>query len=303
LKLDKLIKDSKLVERLDKLDPDTASGARNDGINYWRGKKIITLAEWNRKIGRNGKALLKDIEDHRIKEALQYFPDNYEDSLFPMNISKELMGVANKWYNQYIELMKFRNNSKCGRWICSDCLLCPDNENNGKNVGISKFIANAIEGDADEEEEEEGEYNNSNFDTPTTIESLYPCSVLNRFKCPYEREDRRKKQKYQQQSSKGEEEEEDLDSFDVDYLFKLASVSSAVESALIIARKENSLVPIKNVVDIYNALTDRERFDKLLQQGLDEEHLKYKDGVVEFFMSIKDKVRIEDLTFFNPTNT
>ncbi|HEY9406902.1 MAG TPA: hypothetical protein VIP53_05600 [Nitrososphaera sp.] len=38
--------------------------------------------------------------------------------------------------------------------------------------------------------------------------------------------------------------------------------------------------------------------DAILQQGLDEEHQKYKDDIVEFFMSIKDKVRIEDLTFY-----
>jgi hypothetical protein len=42
-------------------------------------------------------------------------------------------------------------------------------------------------------------------------------------------------------------------------------------------------------------LTDRDTFDKVLEQGLKEEHMKYKDHIVEFFMSIKDKVRIEDL--------
>lgn len=48
---------------------------------------------------------------------------------------------------------------------------------------------------------------------------------------------------------------------------------------------------------MYKALTDRETLDAILQQGLDEEHQKYKDKIVEFFMSIKDKVRIDDLTF------
>jgi hypothetical protein len=82
----------------------------------------------------------------------------------------------------------------------------------------------------------------------------------------------------------------------------LATVSCIVESALIKARKVNSIVPIKNADDIYNALTDRERFDKLLQQGLGGEHLKHKDEIVEFFMSIKDYVRMEDLTFYNPSD-
>jgi hypothetical protein len=34
------------------------------------------------------------------------------------------------------------------------------------------------------------------------------------------------------------------------------------------------------------------------QLGLDEVPQKYKDEIVEFFMSIKDKVRIKDLTFY-----
>lgn len=36
-------------------------------------------------------------------------------------------------------------------------------------------------------------------------------------------------------------------------------------------------------------LTDRETFDVIMQQGLDEEHQKGKDKVVEFFMDIKTK--------------
>jgi hypothetical protein len=71
-----------------------------------------------------------------------------------------------------------------------------------------------------------------------------------------------------------------------------------VELAFATAEKDTSKIQIKNRQDVYNALTDRETFDKLLQQGLDEEHQKYKDEIVEFFMGIKDKVRIEDLTFY-----
>ena len=81
----------------------------------------------------------------------------------------------------------------------------------------------------------------------------------------------------------------------------MSAYSYRIELAFIEARKEKSIIPIKNVEDIYNALTDRERLDKLLQQGL-KEQLKYKDEIVEFFMSIKDRVRMEDLTFYKPTD-
>ena len=64
--------------------------------------------------------------------------------------------------------------------------------------------------------------------------------------------------------------------------------------------KRLSKVPIRNVQDIYNALKDRETFDKLLQQGLDEKYQQYKNELIDFFMSIKDKIRIEDLLLYEP---
>jgi hypothetical protein len=302
LKLDKLINDSKLVERLDKLDPDNASGSKNNGINYWKGKKIVSMAEWKKKIGRNDKPFQEGREDQRIKEALQYFPDDYEKSLFTFVVPLELKEAGDKWYNQYLELMQFRNNLKCSRLLCFGCLLCPDKEKSGKLVGISRLIVKAIEVDSEEEEEED-----DNSNSTTTTPPLYPCPVLNRFKCPYDRKDMKEKQKYQQHLVRNEEEvkeeKEDSNSYDVDYLFLLSDYSFRLESAFIKAKKEESVVPIKNVEDIYVALTDRETLDKLLQQELGEEQLEYKDEIVEFFMSIKDTIRMEDLAYHKPTDT
>jgi hypothetical protein len=61
------------------------------------------------------------------------------------------------------------------------------------------------------------------------------------------------------------------------------------------AENKDSKIQIRTVQDTYHALTDRYTLDKVLQQGLDEENLQYKDQIVKFFMGIKDKVRIEDL--------
>jgi hypothetical protein len=257
LKLDKLIKDSKLVERLDKLDPDNASESKNDGIRFWKGKKIITLAEWKKKIAKSDKAYQRGIGDQNIKESFQYFPDDYEKSLFHLVVPEELMEVVKKWHNQYLELMQFRNNPRCGRSLCFNCLLCPDKENSGKYVGISRLVARAIEDDNQEEEEED-----SNSNTSTTTHSLYPCSVLNRFNCPYDRKEETKRKnnsKPQQQERNDDADDEELNSSDVDYLFLLSAYSFRAESAFIKARKEKStVVPIKSVEDIYHALTNRE---------------------------------------------
>jgi len=298
LKLDKLIKDNKLVERLDKVDPDNASGSKNDGINYWKGKKIVTLADWKRKLVRGGKPFQKGTEeDQRIKEALQFFPDDYEKSVLAFVVPQELKEARNKWCHQYLELMYFRENLKCSRLFCYNCLLCPDKEKSGRYVGISRLVARAIEVNNDDEDD----MNNNNSKSPRTS-SLYPCSVLNIFKCPYDSDLNSKKPKRQQQKRKKEGAEKDSNSYDIDDLFLFSAYARRVESAFIKAIKEKSTVPIMNVEDIYNALTDRKTLDKLLQQGLDEKNLEYRDEIVEFFMSIKDRVRMEDLTFYKPTD-
>ena len=112
--------------------------------------------------------------------------------------------------------------------------------------------------------------------------SIYPCPIQNRFECPYY----------------NKEEEEETKSIDIEQLFQLSEIAFLVELAFATAKKDTSKIQIKNVQDVYNVLTDRETFDKLLQQGLDEEYQKYKDEIVEFFMGIRDKVRIEDLAFY-----
>jgi hypothetical protein len=112
--------------------------------------------------------------------------------------------------------------------------------------------------------------------------SIYPCPIQNRFECPYDNK-----------------QEAEAKSIDVDQLFQLSEIAFLVELAFATAQeKDTSKIPIKNRQDVYNALTDRNKFDKLLQQGLDKEHQKYKNEIVEFFVNIKDKVRMEDLTFY-----
>jgi hypothetical protein len=258
LNLDKSIINNKLFERLDKLCADASDKSNSDGINYWKGKKIVSLAEW-RKIANYNKAFQKGMEHQRTKEALQYFPDDYSSWLFPLGVQEELIEETNKWYLDYIELMQYRKNPKYGKTKCFKCLLSTDREEAAIFLGINKVVARAL--------------------SP----SIYPCPIQNRFECPYD----------------NKEEEEETKSIDIGQLFQLSEIAFIVELAFAKAEKEDtSKIQIKNRQDVYRALTDRETFDKLLQQGLDEEHQKYKDKIVDFFMGIKDKVRVEDLTFY-----
>jgi hypothetical protein len=262
LNLDKLLNSNNLIQRLGKLYPNISS--KNDGINYWKGKKIVSLAEW-RRIANSNKAFQKGIEYQNTKEALQYFPDDYYSKwpLFPLGVQEELKKEANKWYLQYLELMQYRKNPNYGKTKCYNCLLSTSREEAAIFIGINKVVARALE-----------DNNKSSF---------YPCPIQNRFECPYDNK---------------QEQEEAKSIIDVDKLFQLSEIAFLVELAFATAEEDTSKIQIKNRQDVYRALTDREIFDKLLQQGLDEEHQKHKDEIVEFFMSIKDKVRLEDLTFY-----
>ena len=262
MNLDKSIINNKLFQRLDKLYPETTiNNKNNDGINYWKGKKIVSLAEW-RKIANSNKAFQKGIEHQNTKEALQYFPDDYSEWLFPLGVQEELREAANEWFLQYIDLMQYRKNPKYGKTKCFKCLLSTDREEAAIFLGINKVVARGLSEDANS--------------------SIYPCPIQNRFGCPYEKK----------------KEENEKQKFDVDYLFQLSEIAFLVELAFAEAEKDTSKIQIKNVEDVYNALTDRETLDAILQRELDEGNEKYKDNIVELFMSIKDKVRIEDLRFY-----
>ncbi len=67
---------------------------------------------------------------------------------------------------------------------------------------------------------------------------------------------------------------------DVDYLFHLSEFAFAVELALVKAQEEGSVFRIKSAADAYQALTNIETLEKVLQQGLKEEHMQYKDKIV-----------------------
>ncbi|MFZ0568099.1 MAG: hypothetical protein WAM22_08850 [Nitrososphaeraceae archaeon] len=119
-------------------------------------------------------------------------------------------------------------------------------------------------------------------------ESVYPCKVLNRFVCPYDK-------KIVVEGEDMAKDNNRIEKPNVDYLFYLSELAFAVELALAKAQEEDSVFRIRSAADAYQALTNRETLEMALQQGLKEEHRRYKDEIVRFFMNMKDRVRLEDL--------
>ena len=252
---------SKRIERFDSFN-----GDGNDS-NHWRGKEIIPLNEW--------------IQLRGTPYALEYFPDDFDrfQTFLTESELKDGDDRTRKWYSDYLDLMEVRRNPNYGRTKCFHCLLSPDGDD-PIFIGINRLVAKGLEKD------------NDNKNTPIQ----YPCSVVNRFECPYE---------------KGKKSDA---RFNVEDLYELANMAFAVEISLAVARKDTSSIQIKNKQDLYQVLTNREMFDMVLEQGLDyvlsdketfDDTSKFdqlqkenRDKIVDYFMNIKDKIKLEELRFY-----
>lgn len=160
---------NKLSERLNALYPDVS----NNGPGYWKGRGIIPTNQWIEITNTVSKTTGK----YCVKEALHYFPDSYIQYVFPFGIPKHLQDEANKWYSDYLELMEHIKDPEYGSTKCYECLLCPHRDESALLIGIHKVIARGLE-----QEKKEGEEEVQNA-TP-----IYPCPVINRFECPYDKE-------------------------------------------------------------------------------------------------------------------
>jgi hypothetical protein len=223
---------------------------------YWKGKKIVSLDQWYQ---------IK--EDYGLKAALQFFPNDYRygfgctfDDIEDTAIKQE----ADQWYSDYVKLMEYDKNTEYGKTKCFRCLLSPDRENAGIFIGMNKVMSRALECDG---------------------ASIYPCNVLNRFACPYDK----KSNNYTDDNTKKP---------DVNYLFHLSELAFAVELVLAKAQEEDSVFRIKSTKDVYHVLTDKETLEKVLQQGLKDEHKRYKDEIVEFLLNMKNRTKVNDLTLY-----
>jgi hypothetical protein len=250
---------SKRIERFDSFDSDG-----NDS-NYWRGKEIIPLNDWIQ-LG--------------TPYALEYFPDDFDKFQTFQTESEPKNGddQTRKWYSDYLDLMEHKRNSSHGRAKCFHCLLSPDRDD-PIFIGINRLMAKGLE-----EYESKG--------TPIS----YPCHVVNRFECPYE---------------KGKSSNT---IFSVEDLFDLANTGFAIEIAFAVARKDTSSVQIKSKQELYQALTNREMLDRVLEQGLNyilydketfDNNSKFeqlqigkRDKIINYFINIKDKIKLDELRFY-----
>jgi predicted transcriptional regulator len=179
-----------------------------------------------------------------------------------------------KWNSDYLELMEYTKNPNYGKLKCFHCLLSPTGDD-PIFIGINRLVSKGL---IDGEQEEE--------------HILYPCQVVNRFQCPYERTNVKKVVN---------------SAFDVEVLFKLEKMAFVVEIALAKARKEDSRIRVRNREELLHALTDKKTLAKILEQGtqaheVSEDIRTYlaenHDYILDYFIKIKDEVNMEELRFY-----
>lgn len=251
MKLERSI--NNLAKKLDRLDPIKAS-INKTNLSYWKNKPIISLGEWIK---------LRD-----TPFALDYFPDDFDQVLTHIAENGTEEGkereVEKKWDLDFIELMEHTKNPNYGKLKCFHCLLSPARDD-PIFIGINRLLAKGL--------------TSSTHNPPQ-----YPCEVVDRFQCPYEKTNVKRTMN---------------SALDVEDLFKLEEMSFAVEISLAKARKEDSRIRIKNKKELFHALTDEEILAKMLEQGSEAPEVgeyirtylaKNHDYILDYFMKIKDKV-------------
>lgn len=249
-----------LAKKLDRLDPIKAS-INKINLSYWKNKPIIQLDEW--------------MKFRDTPYTLDYFPDDFDRLLTHFSedeLKEQKREDVIKWNSDYQELMEYTKNPNYGKFKCFHCLLSPDGDD-PIFIGINKLVAKGL--------------SNGKHDP-----SKYPCEVVDRFQCPYERTNVKRAMN---------------SAFDVEDPFKLEEMAFAVEISLAKARKEDSKIRIRNKEELLQALTDKETITKILEQGAEAPEVseyvrtylvENRDLVPNHFMNIKDKVNSEELRFF-----
>lgn len=318
-----------LTKKLYKLYPLTSDDIikKNDGIYYWKGKKIISIKEWNELYDKN--SISKDNYKNILvsRKPLQYFPDDYNDSIFSFEVADDLKLEAKQWDSQYFELLEFRKNSTLGRKKCSKCLLSASLDDPIFD-GIERVFARIVSNHC------------------KTDQIRYPCKVMNIFECPFvSKNDNDKNREESKYPYKREE------------LFALQRIAFAIEltiSHFLEITRNNEIIyqvdfendrvqeshtncygepqnwgwknnikqelskvkpilniKIRNKHDIYNILINREKLEYLLEEynqnqeegGLSVEQQIVKDNrdiILDFTLNNKDSIKVEDLKVSEP---
>jgi hypothetical protein len=309
------------------------------------------LSEW-KKIANTSYAFGHGVEHLRTKVAFKYLPDDYSVHLFLLGIPGNAREEAEKWLSDYLDLMEFKKNANYGKTKCSGCLLNPEMERSTIFNGFSRIVAKGLvviaaveeQEEAGQENVREGKREENRDETTQTLEIQgetmdeddkkliarsvpYPCSVYNRFECPYEKDKVKEGENanfdvdtlfyldevvvfpmeqafgrmasicanngyvYEADFVNGKVKEQDFDYYGNPFPY-----STEYESEEGLCKVQRlAKIRDRDATEMNNVLINENQLAVFLEEGLNPEHLQYKDQIIRFFTYMRDRISIEDL--------
>ena len=262
---------------------------------FWKGKKIISIEEWNKKKNNISKT----------EYLLNCLPEDYVEMPFNRIIDYGHYEVKiEEWRKDYHEYMEELKSPGYGERWCRSCILHPY-----PHPAMPKSIREIILKAFDDKE--------------------YPCSVVNKFKCPYGQF---------QENSKNElinaenvchnlslalmNAEDQTKRFDAQYrridfegeAKKILGIDNEIENQPYytdeIKHLKSLKLPLRTIKDLYQILINRKKLSWVFDQHISTiEKEKKKRGIpfsktnakkiknfaLSFISKIKHKIRLEDL--------
>lgn len=321
MKIDRIV--DRLNKKLEEKYPLEVSQDDREGvINTWKGRRVLPVDQWVKMTA----SLENDKVVFDLSKGFSTFPDSTSEVIFQygvegseeyyVEISKE---EFDKWFNDYFDFLTFMKNSELGSMICKNCLLSPHKDRSGLVIGVHKMAAKILQGELKTNKATDV-IPKDGYTPPKNVTedlSIYPCTVLNYFYCPYECK------------GQGKRFEHEFDS-DVQYLFELNQITRLVDTALLKASSMTqsnetiyeidamkntiievqtlyngmqycmaelnpiekglnrilmpSMVRVRNKEDVLRVLKDMDKLDLLLKQSLTEkEYRESKERILRYF--------------------
>jgi hypothetical protein len=260
---------AKEVDRIFKIVfPDTGKGS------LWKGKKIISTEKWQ---------VLKKKRDFQY-ELLECVPEDYVEHPFCYTKDENLQTMRSEWYKDYYEFLENKKSAAFGESKCRGCILHPFDSY--LNESLRKVILKGV----DKKYE-------------------FPCPVVNMFKCPHGQD----------------KQDSDKILFTLRDLWKVISdVLRSAHSKFVASygdvSVESTTIPMKGIIDIFHTITNRKQFDMVFEQYIkdvekteqrhkesdvlfESEFLwKWKKSIIDYFMGLKTKIKIDELLNFEGKN-
>jgi len=271
---------------------------KNGTLRMWRGRKVVSLGKWEK-------------IQYDFKHVFEYIPDDFieHSMIYNWQLGEEFDRKRNAWYKDYIEYLEYKKNPALGKYKCEKCIL--NSFSKTKTTSIRDLLVKHF----------------------VNKKISFPCKTVNIFECPYEQGNKDYSllflgriwkilddalnfayHRTTYDNKKFIEVDFEKDSA-VEYGPMLVPAPNTDTVANSIRDLRLSQVWVEEIKDIFDIITNRKNLDVLLEQYIEyvasnsmysnertkesEQEAaslrKVKNGIISFFMKIKNKIRIEDL--------